>query len=232
MVEKGGRQRERERHTGEPSTQARSTWPFNIAPTRFLSLADNCTILLHSLVLSSLPLGQLRVRSLLRVSPTVLRDLSFSSSHLVQLIDSFSRASLSLPCGLLLSSCFLYHASARISCGILRLRHSLFSIFFSRATPHTRVRNPRTFSQSHIRICKLPCPSPFSLLLAAFTIDSRIFPVPLLFSDPAFPLLAFYAPSHTRRGKALYSLHRGLGFGPPFIPTSARCPRSSHYART
>lgn len=55
MVEKGGRQRERERHTGEPSTQARSTWPFNIAPTRFLSLADNCTILLHSLVLSSLP---------------------------------------------------------------------------------------------------------------------------------------------------------------------------------
>lgn len=54
MVEKGGRQRERERHTGEPSTQARSTWPTHIAPTRFLSLTDNCTISLHSLILSSL----------------------------------------------------------------------------------------------------------------------------------------------------------------------------------
>lgn len=54
MVEKGGRQRERERHTGEPSTQARSTWPTHIAPTRFLSLTDNCTISLHSLILSTL----------------------------------------------------------------------------------------------------------------------------------------------------------------------------------
>lgn len=47
-VEKGGRQRERERHTGEPSTQARSTWPTHIVPTRFLSLADNCAISLST----------------------------------------------------------------------------------------------------------------------------------------------------------------------------------------
>lgn len=207
MVEKGGRQRERERHTGEPSTQARSTWPFNIAPTRFLSLADNCTILLHSLVLSSLPPGQLRVRSLLHVSPTVPRSLFLifppRSTHWF-FLSGISLTSMRPPAVVMLlvprfRSYILWHPSPA----------PLFlSIFFSRATPHTCVRNPRTFSLSHIRIRKLPCPSSFSLLLAAFTIDSRIFPVPLLFSDPAFPLLAFYASSHTRRGKALYSLHR------------------------
>jgi len=74
MVEKGGRQRERERHTGEPSTQARSTWPTHIAPTRFLSLADNCTISLHSLVLSSLPLTAHCVL-FSPVSPNVPRSL-------------------------------------------------------------------------------------------------------------------------------------------------------------
>lgn len=122
MAGKGGRQRERERYTGEPSTQARSTWPTHIAPTRFLSLADNCTISLRSLVLSSLPLSSLRVRSLLHELPPAFRDLSFSSSLLVQLMNSSSQTSLLLPCGLLLPSYFLYPVSVRIyvvSCGIL-----------------------------------------------------------------------------------------------------------------
>lgn len=232
MVEKGGRQRERERHTGEPSTQARSTWPFNIAPTRFLSLADNCTILLHSLVLSSLPP---RPTACTFSSPRFPHRSAISLSHLPSSSNSLILSLRHLSHFHVASCC--RHAScttlplvypvASFVCATLSLH-----LFLARYSTHTCVRNPRTFSLSHIRIRKLPCPSSFSLLLAAFTIDSRIFPVPLLFSDPAFPLLAFYASSHTRRGKALYSLHRGLGFGPPFIPTFARCPRSSHYART
>lgn len=138
MAGKGGR------HTGEPSTQARSTWPTHIAPTRFLSLADNCTISLHSLVLPSLPLPQPTARtfSSSRASPRRFHDLSFSSSLLVQLVDSSFRASLSLPCGLLLPSYFLYPVSARIyvvSCGILRPCLS-FSLSFSRTLLSTHSR--------------------------------------------------------------------------------------------
>lgn len=86
MVEKGGGQRERERHTGERNTQARSTWPTHIAPTRFLSLADNRTISLHSLVLSSLPFSTARTLSSPRTLPR--RFAPISLSHLPSSPDS------------------------------------------------------------------------------------------------------------------------------------------------
>ncbi|KYM79815.1 hypothetical protein ALC53_09737, partial [Atta colombica] len=75
MVVKGGRQRERERHTGEPSTQARSTWPTHIAPTRFLSLADNCTISLRKHIRDC-------VKMHLRVGKrSFFRDFKISFNH-------------------------------------------------------------------------------------------------------------------------------------------------------
>lgn len=118
MAGKGGRQRERERHTGERQ-HASPTWPTHIAPTRFLSLADNCTISLHSLVLSSLPplpppFRSLRVRfSSSRASPGVPR---FSLSHLPSSFNSLILPSLlfhfhALSC---CPSCFLHPVSARI----------------------------------------------------------------------------------------------------------------------
>lgn len=140
------REREGERHAGEPSTQARSTWPTHIAPTRFLSLADNCTISLHSLVLSSLPSHRpLRVRSLLQPSFPRRSEVSLSLSHLPSSSSTLrfflpGSLSLSLPRCLLLPSYFLYPVSARIYRDILRYPSSVslfLSIFFSHTAPHT-----------------------------------------------------------------------------------------------
>lgn len=148
MAGKGGR------HTGEPSTQARSTWPTHIAPTRFLSLADNCTISLHSLVLPSLPLPQPTARtfSSSRAPPGVS---TISLSHLPS-----SSSSLTLPFGRLSP----FHVASRchpISCTLFPLVYTWYPVasfvraslsrylFLAHYSPHTRARNLRTFSLCH-----------------------------------------------------------------------------------
>lgn len=168
MAEKGGGQRERERHTGERNTQARSTWPTHIAPTRFLSLADNRTISLHSLVLSSLPFSTARTLSSPRALPR--RSAPISLSHLPSSPDSlippprrlshFHVVSRCRPASCtLLPLVYIYV----VSCGILRSCLFFFlSIFFSNIIPHTCARNPPyvfSLRLTHIRVCKLPCPS-------------------------------------------------------------------------
>ncbi|KYQ60694.1 hypothetical protein ALC60_00319 [Trachymyrmex zeteki] len=127
--------------------------------------------------------------------PPTFRDPSFSSSLLVQLVDSFSQSSLSLSGKLLLLSCFLYSASARISCSILRpyLSLSLFLfIFFSHTTPHSCIRNPRTFSLCHafvfvnfLVLLHLSCS--WQCFHHRFT-QMHFVPIPLLFFDLFFPL--------------------------------------------
>lgn len=157
MAGKGGRQRERERHTGEPSTQARSTWPTHIAPTRFLSLADNCTISLHSLVSSPLSSSAhcayvLFFMSFPRRSAISLSQLPSSSDALILPPRHLSH----------------FHAASRchpISCTLFPLVYTRYpvasfvralsfsSVFFSHAIPRTCARNLRKFSLCHTLVC-------------------------------------------------------------------------------
>lgn len=245
MAGKGGRQRERERRTGEPSTQARSTWPTHIAPTRFLSLADNCTISLHSLVLSSLPSPlspfSARVRSLLHELPPAFRVLTFSylpssSNSLIlppRRLFHFHAVSCRYPASCtLFPLVYIYVAS----CSILRTYLS-FASSFSRALLHTLA--PVILARFPSLFLSYTFVSPVVLRLACSWL-----PPPWIHADALCPgssslLRPFLSHARarstllrTRTDKASYSLHRGLRFSLPFIPASAHCPRSPHYART
>lgn len=201
MAGKGGR------HTGEPSTQARSTWPTHIAPTRFLLLADNCTISLHSLVLPVSPPPVAHCAYVLFFTSFPRRS-TISLSHLPS-----SSSSLTLPFGRLSP----FHAAScchPISCTLFPLVYTWYPVasfvraslsrylFLAHYSPHTRARNLRTFSLC--RTLGSPVNSRVLLRLSRSRLlppwihaDALCFPVPLRFSGPSLPSLAFYASSHT-----------------------------------